>query len=380
MISEVNEDLVTQPAQADQPSPQKVGEAIDPTSKMIEEPTIAETGPSEAKKLECAVKIQRAFRNFALQKPTFNKLKNLKEIGRVEESGMQIYGLNRKLSTQMEVEEAAVQSKINIKMIPVEAMIKIVGFFDQKQFFEFMRVCKHVYKIYRYNQLWNNFFTTFAPGLVEFLAKQNAELEADCINLKSVIRSSIEQTAQQLEEITVQLQAEKDKANAVYKQEQYEAANILYQKALETASIFRKPLEAAPFYCLKVQAIVEKKVDFLKLIAILNSNLAQSHINLEQHLKAYINCAAAMKHVKVIKQLVDAKRFETDFAEFEAKNAYRFETSRKKLPFLFRFTRYSPDPVPELKVGSMIIASDDMGSGIFEKSKLVIYEHDATVE
>lgn len=379
MISEANENSKAETDQSKQSVPAQVSATTDFATGMIEEPTIPSTQASEALQVECAIRIQRAFRNFTLRKPTFNKLKHLKEIGRAEESALQIYGLNRKLSTQMEVEEAAVQQKINIKMIPVEAMIKIVGFFDQTQFFDFMRVCKHVYKIYRYNQLWNNFFTTFAPSLVEFLVRQNSELEADCINLKSVIWSSIGETARQLADITVQLQAEKDQANVVYKEEKYEAANLLYEKALETAGIFRKPLEATPFYCLKVPAIVEKKVVFLKLIAILNSNLAQSHINLDQHLKAYINCAAAMKHVNMIKQLLDPKVFETDYAEFEAKNKYRFNLSRNKLPFLFRFTRYSPDPVPELKVGSMISASDDMGSGIFENSKIIIYEHDATV-
>lgn len=346
---------------------------------MLEEHPNGPVSISEDDKARFAVSIQRAFRKFALRRSTFSKVRHLNEIGKVEESALQIYDLRRKLSSQMDAEEAYAQPKINIKMIPVEAMIKIIGFFDKKQFFEFMTVCKHVHKVYRYNQLWNNFFTTFSPVIVDFVVKKNAVLDADFINLKSVVSHSIRETEQQLEEITVQLSAEKDAANAEYKQEHYLEAIKLYETALETASMMRKPLEANPFYLLKVPNIVRKKVPFLKLIAILNSNTAQSHMNLNQHLKAYVSCAAAMKHLNTIKQLLELTKYEEEFAEFEAKNKYRFDLSRKQLPFLFRFTRYSPDPVPELKVGSMLTASDDMGSGIFDKSKIIIYEHDGTV-
>lgn len=328
----------------------------------------------KASREQSARVIQKFYREYAAHKQQRQHNKN---IGIINELENEIIEISRKLSDQKEYKDS---TEFSLRDVGTESLVTIISFLGgSATFFDFMVTCKHVHKVFRYNIVWNTFLEQACPSVIQHLLAKNSKKDSSGVNLKTLLKAAIEGTNEQVTKLTADLKALKDQGNEEYKKEDYEAAVAIYNKVSQLSGTFKSEIQT-PIFELLIGG--EKRVELLHLICVLNSNAAQAYINLEKWISAYNSANRSKKYINLLKDEFESNEaFEKEFGLLLRKIEFRLLCSRENISPLFRYVRYSDEPVVDLKVGTLLIASDNISGDIFCDSKVLIYEFDReTVE
>lgn len=315
-----------------------------------------------------ATAIQKFYRGYAARKQQrqFNR-----KLGIINELENELVEIPRKLSQDKEYKDSA---QFSLNDIGTESLVKILSYLGgSATFLDFMRTCKLVFKVYRYSVVWNTFLEQSSPQVITYLLEKNNKKDSAGVNLKSLLKAAIEGTDDQVAKLASDLKALREQGNAEYRKEHYEAAVAIYSKVSQLSSTFKSELQT-PIFEQLIES--ERRVEILHNICVLNSNAAQTYINLKKWVSAYNLASRANKYINLLKKELQSNRevFQKEFGQLQEKIEYRLMISREQISPFFRYVRYSDVPVVDLKLGTLLIATDNISGDIFCDSKVLLYE------
>ena len=310
--------------------------------------------------------IQNAYRENRDRKRKEERVEN---IGMIKERDIVQEGV-RKISDVKEYEDS---KELSLRNVPLSSLIIVIEYLGKcETFFSFAVVCKHVQKAYRYNVVWNRYFELNYPKMVQFVLEKNNNPELSNVNLKTLLKGASDEIITLTSQMIETLKSQKDEGNKLYQEEKYEDAISVYDKVAETSSMYKTKFQNEIFDQVCPKA---KKVELLHLICIMNSNSSQASINIERWSSAYNSAKRGFKYINLINKLIPKiEEFEERFGLLKKKVEMRLLASRENILPLFRFLRYSEVPVDELRVGTLLSATDNISGDIFCDSKVLIYE------
>ncbi len=321
----------------------------------------------QANQEQAARLIQKFYREFAARRQQRQHNKN---VGIINELENEIIEISRKLSDQKEYKDS---TEFSLKAIGTESLVKILSFLGGSEtFFHFMRTCKLVHKVFRYSVVWNTFFEQSCPLVIQYLLQKNNKKDSAGVNLKTLLKAAIEGTNEQVSKLAADLKDLRERGNEEYKKENYEAAVAVYNKVSQLSGTFKSEIQT-PIFEQLIES--EKRIEILHHICVLNSNTAQAYINLEKWISAYNSANRAKKYINLLKEEFESFReFEEEFGLLHKKIEFRLLISRENISPLFRYVRYSDEPVVDLRAGTLLTATDNISGDIFCDSKVLLYE------
>jgi hypothetical protein len=144
------------------------------------------------------------------------------------------------------------------------------------------------------------------------------------------------------------LNEKKQEGNELYAKQDYEGAIGVYNEAVKYINQTRE-------FIAKYEEVRDKEVNlkFLKIQCILFSNSAQVEIKLENYPKSLICSSKAAKILKDIKKIVsNPEKYKNEYKQLEEKINQRRVVAWDHIPI--QLFNYSNQPVPELRVGSVL--------------------------
>ena len=252
----------------------------------------------------------------------------------------------------------------------------IIGFIgDIRTFLGFMQACKHIHRVYKFNVVWNNFLQQSFPKVVKYIQDKNSQPDISKVNLRNIVQSSSKEMMANLDHWLAELSKIKETANKLFSEGKIAESIEEYDKISEHSTTIKNTLRENPFF--EAFSSMSRKIELYKLIIVLNANCSQAAINEEKYGMAYNSSKKANKYLNIIKKMIPQTIFEENFDMLSKKILHRLDTSRAEIMPLFRFYRYSEVPVDELRVGTLLTASDNISGDIFCDSKVLLYEYEA---
>ena len=337
---------------------------------MLEENKLEQDAQaSEAESREQAARlIQAKYREWKSKQRQAMMLENL---GKIDQTRNEIVEVDRKLSI---LEAAESIGTIDFRFLPVDSLVIIISYIgDLKTFLAFSRVSKHVHKIYRYNVVWNTFFQQSYPKVVEFILEKNERPSLDKVNLKNIVQTSVPEMKSNLDFWMKELGQIKEAGNKLFAEQKFDESIVEYKKLIPASTTIKTCLRDNIFFDQFTN--LSEKSDFYKLLIVINANCSQAAINEEMWAEAYNSAKKAQKYLNIAKQLLPKQVFEETFTSLHQKVLHRLDISRGEIMPLFRFVRYSEVPVDDLRVGTMLTASDNISGDIFCDSKVLLYSY-----
>lgn len=296
-------------------------------------------------------------------------------IGKINDMDNEIIEVQRKHSDNASLGDNIIPGKVDFRRVPIDSIIVIIAYLSTPaDFIVFMRTCKAINKVYRYSSVWTTFLTLTYPQVVDFVRERNADTPLDKINLRTVFKNSIDSRDKIIEYCVQEMNRIKEEGNKLFGQEEYTKAVEVYSQGGEIANTINKSLRGNAFF--EKLTPLPKILEVYKLLTILSSNSAQASIEEENWAEAYNAAKRASKYLNILKKTLPSKMYKEELDALHKKVMHRLSLSREEILPLFSFVRYSEIPVEELRVGTMLTASDNISGDIFCDSKVLLYEFD----
>lgn len=324
---------------------------------------------SEAAEAQMAARtIQRAYRRWKTNRDTAMMLERL---GMIDSDRNEIVEVQKKFE---DTEEDTVTGKVDFRVVPVDSLVNIISYLgDLRSFLEFSKVTKHLHKVYKFNVVWNTFFSQSYPKVVEYILEKNDRPSLDKVNLKNVVIAGVEDMRRSYDHWFAELSQIREAANKLFGEKNFEASIEEYHRLIPASSSIKTSLRDNIFF--EHFTSTKEKIDMYRHLIVINANCSQAAINEESWAEAYNSAKKAQKYLNIVKKMLPKPVFEENFEGLFKKVLHRLETARGEIMPLFRLVRYSEVPVEELRVGTMLTASDNISGDIFCDSKVLLYNY-----
>ena len=259
----------------------------------------------------------------------------------------------------------AKNQRLFIQVIPFELWIEIYEFVPDIESMKSMSlVCNLFNEISKMNFLWWHCYKYHFNG-------EYKKLDAETLVVKEVgWKNLMKEKVLKLEvvkEILRTFTEIKERGNGHYQKGEVEEAKGMYQSAIDFSN---QPENK--FSNFEDLLTPKYKFEYLKLLAVLYSNLSQTHLKLENWPQVLMCCSKSLKRLREVKTLLnDESTYEKEVGGLDEKVHYRVKQAWNKLPI--RLVNYSDQPVEELHQGTILEHQGPaFATGIFADSKVLM--------